>query len=61
MLYKHLTSFLFSGVLKVKYKIKKASKEYLYAIVIVCPMIMDFWKTYNYDFVIFGKFDGIFP
>lgn len=42
-------------MLGVKYKIRKASKECLYAIIIACPMIMDFWKANNYDLATFGE------
>jgi hypothetical protein len=55
MLHKLLTSFFFPKMLEVKYKIRKISKEYLYAIIIVCPMIMDFWKANNYDLSTFGE------
>jgi hypothetical protein len=42
-------------MLGVKYKIRKVSKEYLYAIIIACPMIMDFWKANNYNLATFGE------
>ena len=42
-------------MLEVKYKIRRASKECLYAIIIACPMILDFWKAYNYDLAVFGE------
>jgi hypothetical protein len=55
MLHKLLTSFFLPEMLKVKYKIRKVSKEYLYAIIITCPMIMDFWKVNNYNLATFGE------
>jgi hypothetical protein len=54
-LHKLLTSFLLSRMLEIKYKIRKASKKCLYAIIIACPMIIDFWKANNYDLATFGE------
>jgi hypothetical protein len=42
-------------MLGIKYKIRKASKECLYAIIITYPMIMDFWKANNYNLATLGE------